>query len=58
MNGRRKYDRDFKRNAVLLSQEPGRTVSLGIGKIFYIVGDVNTCTQMVNQPFLEMESKL
>ena len=34
---RRKYDRDFKRNAVLLSGEPGRTVSevaenLGIGK--------------------------
>jgi len=37
MSQRRKYDRDFKRNAVLLSQEPGRTVSqvaknLGIGK--------------------------
>lgn len=34
---RRKYDPDFKRNAVLLSQEEGRTVSevarnLGIGK--------------------------
>ncbi len=34
---RRKYDRDFKRNAVLLSGESGRTVSevaenLGIGK--------------------------
>ncbi len=34
---RRRYDRDFKRNAVLLSQEPGRPVSqvaenLGIGK--------------------------
>ena len=24
---RRKYDSDFKRNAVLLSEEPGRTVS-------------------------------
>ncbi len=34
---RRKYDRDFKRNAVLLVAEPGRTVAsvaenLGIGK--------------------------
>lgn len=34
---RRKYDSDFKRSAVLLSEEPGRTVaevaeSLGIGK--------------------------
>ena len=34
---RRKYDRDFKRNAVLLCAEPGRTVSevaqnLGIAK--------------------------
>ena len=34
---RRKYDRDFKRNAVLLCTEPGRSVSevaekLGIGK--------------------------
>ncbi len=34
---RRKYDRDFKRNAVLLFTEPGRSVSevaekLGIGK--------------------------
>ena len=27
MNKRRKYDRDFKRNAVLLCSEPGRTVS-------------------------------
>ncbi len=26
MNKRRKYDRDFKRNAVLLCSEPGRTV--------------------------------
>ncbi len=37
MNKRRKYDRDFKRNAVLLCAEPGRTVTevaenLGIGK--------------------------
>ena len=34
---RRKYDSDFKRNAVQLTEEPGRTVSdvaenLGIGK--------------------------
>src|SRR5210317_2576151 len=34
---RRKYDTDFKRNAVLLSEEPGRTVSevaenLGVNK--------------------------
>jgi len=34
---RRKYDRDFKRNAVLLCTEPGKSVSevaenLGIGK--------------------------
>jgi len=34
---RRKYDSDFKRNAVLLSQEPGRSIpevaeSLGISK--------------------------
>jgi transposase len=34
---RRKYDSDFKRNAVLLSEEPGRTVTevaenLGIAK--------------------------
>jgi transposase-like protein len=34
---RRKFDRDFKRNAVLLTSEPGRTVSsvaenLGINK--------------------------
>ena len=27
MNKRRKYDRDFKRNAVLLCAEPGRTVT-------------------------------
>ncbi len=27
MSQRRRYDRDFKRNAVLLTQEPGRTVS-------------------------------
>ncbi len=37
MNKRRKYDQDFKRNAVLLCSEPGRTVSevaqnLGIAK--------------------------
>ena len=37
MNKRRKYDRDFKRNAVLLCAEPGRTVTevaenLGVGK--------------------------
>jgi transposase len=37
MTQRRKYDRDFKRNAVLLCTEPGRTVAgvaenLGIGK--------------------------
>ena len=37
MNKRRKYDRDFKRNAVLLCAEPGRTVTevaenLGIAK--------------------------
>ncbi len=37
MNKRRKYDRDFKRNAVLLCSEPGRTVTevaenLGIAK--------------------------
>ena len=36
-NGRRKYDADFKKEAVLLSYEDGRTVagvaeSLGIGK--------------------------
>ncbi|MDM8539040.1 transposase, partial [Desulfobacterales bacterium HSG17] len=36
INQRRKYDRDFKRNAVLLCTEPGRSVSevaenLGIG---------------------------
>jgi len=34
---RRKYDSDFKRNAVQLTEEPGRTVAdvaenLGIGK--------------------------
>jgi transposase len=34
---RRKYDSDFKRSAVLLSEEPGRTVAevaenLGVGK--------------------------
>jgi len=27
VQNRRKYDSDFKRNAVLLSEEPGRTVS-------------------------------
>jgi transposase len=37
MNKRRKYDRDFKRNAVLLCTEPGRKVAevaknLGISK--------------------------
>jgi len=37
MTRRRKYDRDFKRNAVLLSSEPGRAVAevaknLGIAK--------------------------
>jgi len=37
MNKRRKYDRDFKRNAVLLCSEPGRTVkkvaeNLGVAK--------------------------
>jgi len=37
MNTRRKYDRDFKRNTVLLCAEPGRTVAevaenLGISK--------------------------
>lgn len=37
MNQRRTYDRDFKRNAVLLCDEPGRTVvevakNLGIAK--------------------------
>jgi len=37
MNERRKYDQDFKRNAVLLCAEPGRKVAevadnLGIGK--------------------------
>jgi transposase-like protein len=37
MNKRRKYDRDFKRNTVLLCAEPGRTVTevaenLGIAK--------------------------
>ena len=37
MTKRRKYDRDFKRNAVLLCNEPGRTVAgaaenLGIAK--------------------------
>ena len=37
MNRRRKYDRDFKRNAVLLCSESGRTVAevaenLGISK--------------------------
>ncbi len=37
MNHRRKYDRDFKRNAVLLCAEPGRSIpevaeNLGINK--------------------------
>jgi len=37
IQNRRKYDSDFKRNAVLLAQEPGRSVSevaekLGINK--------------------------
>ena len=37
MSKRRKYDRDFKRNAILLCAEPGRTVTevaenLGIAK--------------------------
>jgi len=37
VQNRRKYDTDFKRNAVLLSEEPGRTVpevaeNLGINK--------------------------
>ncbi len=37
MNKRRRYDRDFKRNAVLLCSEPGRSVvevakNLGINK--------------------------
>ena len=37
MTGRRKYDQDFKRNAVLLCTEPGRAVAevaenLGIAK--------------------------
>jgi len=36
---RRKYDRDFKQNAIRLTEEPGRTVAevaenLGIGKDF------------------------
>ena len=45
VQNRRKYDSDFKRNAVLLSEEPGRTVSevaenLGVNReLLYTVGD-------------------
>ena len=33
VQNRRKYDSDFKRNAVLLSEEPGRTVSEVAGNL-------------------------
>jgi len=40
---RRKYDSDFKRQAVRLTEDPGRSVgevaeSLGIAKIFFMDG--------------------
>jgi hypothetical protein len=56
---RRKYDPDFKRNAVQLTEEPGRTVAgvaenLGISKdLLYIGGgDRNVSTKSL--PFLAM----
>ncbi len=54
MNKRRKYDQDFKRNAVLLCSEPGRTVSevalkiWALPKIYYTVGAENITWQMGN----------
>lgn len=54
VQNRRKYDTDFKRNAVLFSEEPGRTVpdvaeNLGINKdlISRTVG-VARCERMEN----------
>jgi transposase-like protein len=50
VQNRRKYDSDFKRNAVLLSEEPGRTVpevaeNLGINSDL-ITGGVAKCAKM------------
>ena len=52
---RRKYDPDFKRNAVQLTEEPGRTMSgvaenLGISIFFTGGGERNVSTKSL--PFL------
>ena len=57
---RRKFDQDFKRNAVLLCTEPGRSVvdeaeNLGTIRISYIGGAGNITGQMGNMCFQTME---
>lgn len=44
---KRKYDSDFKRNAVKLSEEPGRNIqdvagTSGLRRIFYTGGEGNS----------------